>query len=204
MQFTNTALLAIAAASQALANTWYSLSPFYQPHHTLAICSPFPHSCFSLTALNGPDNAHGTVGQLIDGQNRIGQTNLPMPKGTYCLPVNGDGGIYDSKHRGCILTPPTTQWQCDEGAKPTKGFSVSNNGTLLYEGASTFWTCPTGDHGGWYDLSFFYIQPSSIAQLCFSGVLTFDLRNLYSKPVEGQLACAPVSLYADNCVSACI
>jgi hypothetical protein len=31
-----------------------------------------------------------------------------------------------------ILTPPTTQWQCDEGAQPTQGFELSCNGTISY------------------------------------------------------------------------
>nr|OQO21176.1 hypothetical protein B0A51_12043 [Rachicladosporium sp. CCFEE 5018] len=138
--------------------------------------------CFSLTARGLPSHPSPLiVGQLFDGQNRINQFNLPIPQGSYCLPIHG-GGIYDSKHRGCILTPPTTQWQCDEGAKPTPGFKISNNGTLLHgaeggkAGSGTWWSCPTGDHGGW---------------------------NLYSVPVKGQLKCVPVWLEADNCFSAC-
>lgn len=64
--------------------------------------------CFSLWAYGG---VNGTVGQISDGQNRIGGG---YPQAEYC--AKGDG-IYDAKGRGCILTPPTGQWQCDEGAE---------------------------------------------------------------------------------------
>ncbi|KAK3674947.1 hypothetical protein LTR78_005291 [Recurvomyces mirabilis] len=111
------------------------------------------------------------VQQLGDGQNRIGQTNIPL--GYYHL-VNG--GLIDSHNRGCILTPPTTQWQCDEGATPTYGFDLTCNGTLTYEGDSTFYSCPTGDHDGW---------------------------NLYSKTLIGQEKCVPVWLRADSCFTGC-
>jgi hypothetical protein len=42
-----------------------------------------------------------------------------------------------------------------------------SNGDLAYNGSATFWTCPTGDHGGW---------------------------NIYSKPVEHQDKCVEVWL----------
>ena len=68
---------------------------------------------FTLTA-NGPPtklgSTHGAIGQLGDGQNRIGDG---YPKGEYRIK---DGKVWDKHGRGCILTPPTTQWQCDEGA----------------------------------------------------------------------------------------
>lgn len=52
--------------------------------------------CFHLTAAGG---ASGSVGQLSDGQNRIGGG---LPPGTYCIGPNG--GITDGNGRGCILT----------------------------------------------------------------------------------------------------
>lgn len=52
--------------------------------------------CFKLTASGG---ASGTVGQLNDGQNRIGGG---LPPATYC--ISPDGTITDSSGRGCILT----------------------------------------------------------------------------------------------------
>ena len=42
------------------------------------------HSCFHLTAYGGPG---GPLGQLGDGQNRIGDNGLP--EGQYCLGANG-------------------------------------------------------------------------------------------------------------------
>jgi hypothetical protein len=79
-------------------------------------------------------------------------------------------GVDDSENRGCILTPPTTQWQCDAGANPTQGFSLTSNGTLEYNNSTTFFACPTGDNGGW---------------------------NIYSTPLMGQV-CSPIWLHADN------
>lgn len=52
--------------------------------------------CFQLTASGG---ASGTVGQLSDGQNRIGGG---LPPAIYC--ISPDGTITDSSGRGCILT----------------------------------------------------------------------------------------------------
>ncbi|KAI7262007.1 hypothetical protein KC343_g4663 [Hortaea werneckii] len=132
---------------------------------------PQPKCCFAMTAYGGPG---GTVGQLGDGQNRIGQNNLPVPQGTYCL---NNGALTDSYGRGCIMTPPTGQFQCDVGAKPDKGFDIQcGNGNITFKGSDTFWSCPTGDHGGW---------------------------NLYDRPVEGQKKCQPVWLVADSCYSEC-
>ncbi|KAH0019899.1 hypothetical protein KCU78_g6637, partial [Aureobasidium melanogenum] len=59
--------------------------------------------CFSLTAAGGKT---GAVGQLSDGQNRIGQTSgLVTGQATYCI---NNGGLTDKNGRGCILTSPTT------------------------------------------------------------------------------------------------
>lgn len=52
--------------------------------------------CFHLTASGG---ASGSVGQLDDGQNRIGGG---LPPTQFCIDSNG--GITDSSGRGCILT----------------------------------------------------------------------------------------------------
>jgi hypothetical protein len=53
--------------------------------------------CFHLTASGG---ASGSVGQLSDGQNRIGDNSLAPAD--YC--INSSGGIIDSNGSGCILT----------------------------------------------------------------------------------------------------
>lgn len=52
--------------------------------------------CFGLTASG---SASGTIGQLSDGQNRIGGG---LPAAQYC--IDSSGGITDSNGRGCILT----------------------------------------------------------------------------------------------------
>lgn len=52
--------------------------------------------CFGLTASGG---ASGTIGQLGDGQNRIGGG---LPPAQFC--IDSSGGIKDSSGRGCILT----------------------------------------------------------------------------------------------------
>lgn len=63
--------------------------------------------CFQLTASGG---ASGSVGQIVDGQVRIGDGSPPA---TFCI---NNGAITDGSGRGCILTGPTLQWQCDAGA----------------------------------------------------------------------------------------
>ncbi|KAM0705646.1 hypothetical protein Q7P35_007006 [Cladosporium inversicolor] len=91
---------------------------------------------FEVTASGGKS---GTVGQLDDGQNRIGGSFAPA---TYNI---SNGGITDANGRGCILTPPTTQWQCDVGATPTTGFSISSSGEIEYNGSGTFYACGATD-----------------------------------------------------------
>jgi hypothetical protein len=51
--------------------------------------------CFHLEASG---SVQGTVGQLSDGQNRVGGG---LPPAEYCIV---EGGITDSGGRGCILT----------------------------------------------------------------------------------------------------
>ncbi|KAF2159256.1 hypothetical protein M409DRAFT_60960 [Zasmidium cellare ATCC 36951] len=121
--------------------------------------------CFHLDAFGDPS---GPVVQLDDGQNRIEQDGLP--EGQYCL--TADGGLTDAKGRGCILTPPTTQWQCDAGASPTPGFSITSDGTLSYHDDTTFYACPSNGNKDF---------------------------NIYDQPVENQQGCVPIWLQADNC-----
>lgn len=111
--------------------------------------------CFHLDASGA---VTGSVGQLSDGQNRVGGGLTPAQ---YCI---ADGGITDANGRGCILTrtftssfrmsliitdllpAPTSQFQCDVGASPTTGFSVGCDGTVAYNGMTTFYECQTGDN----------------------------------------------------------
>lgn len=134
---------------------------------------------FTMTA-NGKDSAHGPIGQLNDGQNRIGGG---LPKGTYTLK---DGYVWDQHSRACILTPPTTQWQCDQGASreslsclpprqmdwsltfpATGGFGIDCNGHFTHNGTDEFWACPVNDHGEW---------------------------NIYVQGAPGQKKCIPITL----------
>ncbi|RAR12639.1 glycoside hydrolase [Stemphylium lycopersici] len=115
--------------------------------------------CFQLKASG---DASGILGQLGDGQNRVGDD---LPTGCYCL--DNDGGFTDSNGRGCILTPPTTQFQCDAGATPTDGFAVGSNGDVTYNGDSTFYACPVNDQG---------------------------VYNIYTTPAPGQDKCVKITL----------
>jgi hypothetical protein len=91
-----------------------------------AFAVPRSSCSFELTASGGES---GTIGQLSDGQNRIGGGLSPA---TFTI---NNGGIIDSEGRGCILTrkyiPNSTsfiadsfiasveQFQCDQGVGPT-------------------------------------------------------------------------------------
>ncbi|CAK4034255.1 GPI anchored cell wall [Lecanosticta acicola] len=123
--------------------------------------------CFHASAPDGPGS---TVGQLSDGQNRLNQPGLD--EGQYCFGSNG--GLTDSNGRGCVITAPTGQWQCDVGATPTPGWSVGTNGSLALDDKTEFYACPTGDNGGY---------------------------NVYNKPVDNQQGCVSVWLKADNCAA---
>ncbi|RJE19164.1 hypothetical protein PHISCL_08497 [Aspergillus sclerotialis] len=118
--------------------------------------------CFKLEANGG---VSGPAGQLGDGQVRVGGK---FPPGHWCLE---NGGINDDKGRGCILTEPTTQFQCDTGASATTGFSVNSNGMLEYHGSTKFIACNSGD--GY---------------------------NIYTKPdMDDVTGCVDVTLTADGC-----
>ena len=127
-----------------------------------AISLPRDTCTFTLTASGGQS---GVVGQLGDGQNRIGGEN---PTGTYTI---NNGQITDAQGRGCILTPPTTQFQCDVGATPTGGFSIGGDGEIEYNGSPTFYACPASD----------------------------TMYNIYTTPVEGQGKCVKIGLTASGC-----
>lgn len=114
--------------------------------------------CVQLQASGG---ASGVLGQLSDGQNRVGGGH---PSGCYCL---SNGGFTDSNGRGCILTPPTTQFQCDSGASPSTGFAIGSNGGITSNGSGKFYACPVNDNGEY---------------------------NVYTQPVAGQTKCVEISL----------
>ncbi|KOC16058.1 hypothetical protein AFLA70_18g005552 [Aspergillus flavus AF70] len=132
---------------------------------TQALTGRTTNCCFHLTASGG---ASGTVGQLSDGQNRIGDHSLSTAQ--FC--ISPDGSITDGSGRGCILTPPTTQFQCDQGATPESGFSISPSGLLEFQGSSEFLACDTGQNGG---------------------------RNIHVTPSKDLGQCVIVELKADSC-----
>ena len=78
-----------------------------------------------------------------------------------------------------IITPaPTTQFQCDVGATPTSGFSISSNGMLEFNGSPDFVACETGDNGG---LNIYTTQSSDLSQ-CKTIELTADSCSSGSTP----------------------
>ncbi|RFU30873.1 hypothetical protein B7463_g5437, partial [Scytalidium lignicola] len=114
----------------------YSLVAFLAIGGVSAVSIPRSTCSFQLTASGGQS---GTVGQLPDGQNRIGGG---YPQATYTI---GSGVITDSTGRGCILTPSIEQWQCDTGATPASGFSIGGNGRFNHSGSTVFYACPASD-----------------------------------------------------------
>lgn len=131
-----------------------------------AIVAREPGQCVQLRASGG---VSGILRQIGDGQNSIGGDN---PFGCYCL---SNVGFTDSSGRGCILTAPTTQLQCDIGASRTTGFSIGSSGMVTYNGGSTFYACPVKPDGPY---------------------------NVYSKPVAGQPNCVKITLgSAGSCYS---
>lgn len=96
--------------------------------------------CFQLTASGG---ASGSLGQLNDGQVRVGDSNLSNAE--FCL---SNAIITDSEGRGCVITAETTQFQCDEGSTGTSGFYLTSSGQLRLDSSSSFIACQTGENNG--------------------------------------------------------
>ncbi|KAK7518290.1 ubiquitin 3 binding protein But2 C-terminal domain-containing protein [Phyllosticta citriasiana] len=114
----------------------YALAPLAFTLGASAAALKRSQCCFEIDASGG---VSGTVGQLSDGQNRIGGGYSPT---TFCL---NNGGITDSNGRGCIVTDASGQFQCDQGKTPATGFSVGGNGTLVFNGKAQFYGCPAAD-----------------------------------------------------------
>lgn len=122
--------------------------------------------CFGVNVSGSGIN--GAVGQLSDGQNRVGPAQSPSPA-QYC--ISSGGSITDGSGRGCILTQPTTQFQCDQGASATPGFTVGSNGQITYNGSGTFYACPADSNGDY---------------------------NIYTQPVANMPKCVEVTLSTQN------
>ncbi|THW27656.1 hypothetical protein D6D23_02659 [Aureobasidium pullulans] len=116
--------------------------------------------CFGIN-VSGDGVEGGSLGQISDGQNRFG----PGQSGaSYCI---NNGQITDKNGRGCVITGPTDQFQCDQGASPTEGFSITSSGQVDFNGDDQFYACPSDDNGNY---------------------------NIYTKPVENMPKCVKVSL----------
>ncbi|THY32194.1 hypothetical protein D6D00_01833 [Aureobasidium pullulans] len=116
--------------------------------------------CFGIN-VSGDGVEGGSLGQISDGQNRFG----PGQSGaSYCI---NNGQITDKNGRGCVITGPTNQFQCDQGASPTEGFSITSSGQVEFNGDDQFYACPSDDNGNY---------------------------NIYTKPVENMPKCVKVSL----------
>ncbi|KAJ5618295.1 hypothetical protein N7528_006938 [Penicillium herquei] len=118
--------------------------------------------CFEITASGG---ASGTLGQLTDGQVRVGDTTLSAAE--FCL---SGSIITDSEGRGCVITTETTQFQCDQGSSGTSGFSLTSSGLLEFDGSSSFIACQTGEDNG----SNIYTTNSTSVTNCVNVELTSD------------------------------
>lgn len=73
------------------------------------------------------------------------------------------------------ITADTTQFQCDEGATPTSGFSVDSSGKLQFNNTGDFIACQTGQNDG---------------------------RNVYTSNSTSVTGCTNVQLTADSCSGA--
>ncbi|KAI7968149.1 hypothetical protein EIK77_010319 [Talaromyces pinophilus] len=124
--------------------------------------------CFSLSATGG---ASGTVGQIDDGQTRLGSGLQP---GQFC--IDSSGAIKDGNGRGCFLTPPTSQLQCDTGASPQPSFSIDSSGKFHHNDTTDFVACVSGQS---------------------------DQLNIYTNPPPADVSgCRPIELHADRCQGA--
>ncbi|KAI1870290.1 uncharacterized protein JN550_005218 [Neoarthrinium moseri] len=105
------------------------------------------------------------VGQHSSGQTRAGSSLAPS---AFTLI---DSTLTDAQGRGCWWTPPTTVLQCDVGQVPETGFQIGCDGSVSFNGQTTFYECATGEG---------------------------DIVNVYLQPDQGA-NCAEITLTADGC-----
>ncbi|KAF7563259.1 hypothetical protein G7046_g876 [Stylonectria norvegica] len=111
----------------------------------------------------------GPVGEISSGQVRAGSG---IASTTFDL---SNGGLTDPQGRGCFFTPPTHVLQCDVGQVPATGFEVACDGTVSFNGQTTFYECQTDQS---------------------------DEYNIYLSPEQG-VNCMEVTLHSDQCHAAC-
>ena len=102
------------------------------------------------------------VGQHNSGQTRAGQS-IDATKFTLA-----DGSLTDSQGRGCWWTPPTKVLQCDVQQVPEPGFEIGCDGTVSYNGTTTFWECDAGEK----EEVNIYLEYDEYAQGCSEITLT--------------------------------
>ncbi|KAK5630242.1 hypothetical protein RRF57_005957 [Xylaria bambusicola] len=96
------------------------------------------------------DAVSGAVSQYPSGQTRTGSDEDPSS-----FTING-GTLTDRQNRGCWWTPPSLVLQCDVGQIPDAGFTIGCDGTVSYNGQTTFYSCDTGADG----LHMIYLGPN--------------------------------------------
>lgn len=84
------------------------------------------HCCSGITAYGGPS---GSVGQLRDGQNRLGDNRLPL--GRYCLGANG--GITDEKGRGTRAVSESSHCSILNNGQAAFSLPQQANGSVIRE-----------------------------------------------------------------------
>lgn len=100
--------------------------------------------------INTEGTVSGPVGQYESGQTRTGPDDAPSS-----FTINGDT-LTDGQNRGCWWTPPALVLQCDVGQIPEAGFTIGCDGTVSYNGLTTFYNCDTGVDG----LHMIYLAPN--------------------------------------------
>ncbi|KAI1264846.1 hypothetical protein F5Y18DRAFT_68628 [Xylariaceae sp. FL1019] len=122
--------------------------------------------CSFHVTCHGAVNA--SIGEKVSGQARAG-SQVPASLFTWF----GDSFV-DSNGNGCWWTPPTLTLQCDRNQAPDHGFQIACDGSLSFNGQTTFYECPTGEG---------------------------DEVNIYLQPVSD--ACHEITIQADNCAPPC-
>ncbi|KAI0160616.1 hypothetical protein GGR57DRAFT_388671 [Xylariaceae sp. FL1272] len=122
--------------------------------------------CSFHATCNGAVNA--SIGEKDSGQARAG-SQVQASLFTWF----GDSFV-DSNGKGCWWTPPTFTLQCDRNQAPDHGFQIACDGSMSFNGQTTFYECPTG---------------------------VGDEVNIYLRPVSS--ACHEITIQADNCAPPC-
>lgn len=116
--------------------------------------------CFRLTTTG---RIHQNVGQSHGGELQIGQA-----KHKFCIQNNT---IVDDLGRNCSAAEPDGQLHCQKDSKPAKGFFMSTDNILSFDGSSRFFACASDDVGDY---------------------------NIFARSPKGVKNCEPVTLESHN------